>query len=476
MSVNKKSPVSKNNKKKPHNHQPPRSVVIEHLNSDGVGTLREDSKEVWVAGSLPGEKVLVAIEHEGQHRRIGHLLKVQQPSRARIKPPCALAPRCAGCPIIHMNYTEQGHFKNELIQRALSLYPNLSSLQPGEIWSATKPLGYRTTAKLALAKVGGKALVGLYQRGSHRVIDLSDCPQHHPLINRIAQALREEIEKQDLHVYNPINRRGLLRYLAVRVSPTYNKALVTLVCSERNYREMTHLAKWLKKKVPEIVGVHQNVNASSGNVIFGPNTFKILGADDLIDQIGDVRLRLSPSSFFQVNHEQAARIYHQVTRWADLKPGMTALDIYCGIGGIALHLAASGAHVTGVEINPEAIHNARAAAQMNKLSHCSFITGDASEVMEDLRLDLGSVDVAVINPPRSGCSEDVLGSLVALKPSTLIYVSCNPHSLARDLDYLIRHGYQPCELQPVDMFPQTPHVESLVRLCPKNVDKPNTNA
>lgn len=443
---------------------PPHETTIEYLNADGIGVVREHGKELWVPGTLPGELVKVRIQHEGQRRRVGELTKVMRRSPQRTTPACPVADTCPGCPLIHMGYYHQAQFKQEQVKNALQLYPELKDIPVSTVRRAPNPLGYRTTAKLALAKVGGKAMVGLYKRGTHEVVDIGDCPQHHPLINTIAQALREEIEKQDLHVYNAIKKRGLLRYLAVRVSPEFNKALVTLVTSERNYREITHLAKWLRKKVPQIIGVHQNINPSAGNVIFGPSTVKVIGAGDLIDRIGEVSLRLSPSSFFQVNHQQAHFIYTTIEQWASLKEGIRALDIYCGVGGIAMHLARSGAHVTGVEINPEAIFNAKAAAGLNNLSNCTFIAADAKDAMVELAASARPTDIAVINPPRSGCEETVLDALLSIQPRQIVYVSCNPNSLARDLHHLHKNGYFIDTVQPVDMFPQTPHVETLVRL------------
>lgn len=446
-------------------HQPQKTTVtITSLTSDGIGIASFENKELLVAGTLPQEEAVVAIEHQGQRRSIGRLLKINKKSEHRVIPGCSLAQECPGCPLIHMGYPQQLKYKQQLISTALRGYSSLAHLKPQPIIGADNTFGYRTTAKLAIAKHRGKASIGLYKRGTHDVVDIGNCPQQHPLINKVVNALREEIEKQDIYVYNPISRRGLLRYLAVRVSPTSNKALVTLVCSERNYREMTHLAKWLHKKVPEIIGIHQNINGSSGNVVFGPTTVKILGVSDLIDTIGSIRLRLSPSSFFQVNHEQAGKIYRLVSDWAALGKNDIAVDLYCGVGGIAMHLATSGAQIIGIEINQEAIFNAKTAAQLNKLDNCRFIAGDASGVIKDLQHDLTTLTAAVVNPPRSGCDAEVLSTIAELAAQRLIYVSCNPTSLARDLNLLSQMGYQARQLQPVDMFPQTPHVESVVLL------------
>jgi 23S rRNA (uracil1939-C5)-methyltransferase len=192
----------------------------------------------------------------------------------------------------------------------------------------------------------------------------------------------------------------------------------------------------------------------------------MVGVPDLIDQVGDIRLRIAPTSFFQVHNEQAARIYAQVRQWAKLQPQETAIDLYCGIGGIALNLANDAGRVIGIEASEEAVRNARENARMNDLTNCTFLAGDAAELVHDLAMEVTAGSVAVVNPPRGGCDEEVLAALAALAPRAMIYVSCNPETLARDLDLLQRLGYGTEEVQPVDMFPQTPHVESVARLTP----------
>lgn len=441
---------------------PTAEVTISQLNDEGIGIARHQGNELLVAGALAGEKVLVAIEYSGQRRSIGSLRRVLEKSPLRIPAPCKRAEQCQGCALIHMKYSAQLRYKEARLKQALGNYAALQGLQPQPIWAAEHPLGYRTNAKLTLSKVRGQIHIGLYRRGTHQVVDIEDCPLHHPLINRIVRAVKDEIQRQKIYIYDPATRRGLLRYLLVKVSPDTGKAMVTFVAAERNYREITHLAKWLSRKIPEVISVHQNVNGSTGNVVMGRETIRMLGVPDLIDQVGGIRLRVSPTSFFQVNHEQAGRIYELVRHWAQLDRTQTALDLYCGIGGIALHLAKDARAVTGIEVVEEAVRNACENARMNQLTNCHFMAGDSAELIQDLAPD--SISVAVVNPPRSGCQEEVIESLVGLAPAIIIYVSCNPTTLARDLDLLHGRGYAVTDLQPVDMFPQTAHLETVVRL------------
>jgi 23S rRNA (uracil1939-C5)-methyltransferase len=455
-----KRPIGNNRPRR--QSQPTAEVTISQLNDEGVGICLHEGKELMVAGALAGEKVLVAIEYSGQRRSIGQLRRVLEKSPLRRTSPCKLASRCQSCALIHMNYGAQLRYKEARLKQALADYTGLQSLKPQPIWGAEQPLGYRTNAKLALSKERGQVRIGLYRRGTHQVVDIEDCPLHHPLINRIVRVVKDEIQRQKIYIYDPQTQRGLLRYLLVKVSPQTGKAMVTFVVAERNYREITHLGKWLTRKVPEVISVHQNINGSTGNVVLGRETIRILGVPDLIDQVGDIRLRISPTSFFQVNHEQAGRIYDLVRHWAHLDRTHAALDLYCGIGGIALHLAKDAGNVTGIEVVEEAVHNACENARMNHLSNCHFRAGDSAELIHDLAP--GSIDAAVVNPPRSGCQTEVIDALSGLAPATIIYVSCNPTSLARDLDLLQTRGYIATDLQPVDMFPQTVHLETVVRL------------
>lgn len=441
-------------------------LQIDTLNADGVGVARHDGKEVVVPGALPGERVVAAVDHEGHRRIVGRLAKIvtRHPDRTAVS--CPAARNCQGCPLIDLAYPAQLTFKHEQLQRVLTAYPTLEQIQLPPVWGAAHPLGYRTSAKLVFGRERGRVKLGLYRRGTHEVVDIGNCPVHHPLINRIATVVREEVQRQEIYVYNPERRTGLLRYLSVRVSSSTGKALVTLVTAMRDFRQVNQLAKWLQRHVPEVVGVHQNINPGEGNAIFGRETLKMLGMADLLDQIGEVRLRLAPTAFFQVNHEQAARIYALVRQWAALRREESAIDLYCGIGGIALHLAKDAGQVTGIELSEEAVRNARDNARLNALGHCRFVSGEAAEQLQEMAAQIPPGSVTVVNPPRGGCDPAVLEALVGLAPRTLIYVSCNPETLARDLHLLAGFGYGTQEIQPVDMFPQTAHIEAVARLTP----------
>jgi 23S rRNA (uracil1939-C5)-methyltransferase len=439
-------------------------IEIERLNDAGLGVGRHQGKEIVVGGVLPGERVAVSLEREGRSRSTARLRRVLTPSPQRVPSPCAQARGCEGCPLIAMSYDAQLRFKEERVQTALGVYPSLKDVQLLPSLGADHPLGYRTSARFTFTRQRGQVRIGLYRRGIYDVPPIGDCPIHHPLINRIVATVREEVQRQEIYVYNPLNRRGLLRYLVVKVNPSQEKAMVTFVTAERNFREVTHLAKWLTKKVPQVASVQQSVNPSEGATLFGRETVKVLGLPDLLDQIGDARLRIHPASQVQVNNEQSARIYALVRQWAKLTSKETALELYCGNGALTLHLARDAGKVFGIDPLQDAVREARENARLNTLSNCTFSAGDPAEIVPELALQIPPAGVAVINSPRAGCEEPALQAVADLEPRTVIVISGDPRILARDLDVLYRIGYSTEEVQPFDLHPQTPRIDSVARL------------
>ncbi len=448
--------------------KPTLKLTIDTLDNEGVGMAKHERKTALVQGAFPGETVIAEVEHEGRTHLYTQLRKVVRNAPARTaNNPCKKELKCLSCPLIGMKYQAQLEYKQKRVTEALKQ----QNLGTDEMVAPTLPsdpaLGYRASAKLVFGRKREKVLLGLYQRGSHEVINIEDCPVHHPLINRVVKIVREEVQRQGISVYSTRHKNGLLRYLLIRVSPINNKVMVTFVSNFRDLQQLPKLGKRLMNKVPEVIAVHQNINSSSGNVILGQDTIKLHGLPDLIDRIGDIRLRIAPEAFFQVNSLQATRIYALVREWAGLQKNDTALDLYCGIGGIALHLAKDAGRVFGIEYVEEAVRNAADNAELNELKNCRFLAGDAAEELPKLAAQLPNLRLATLNPPRKGCSEELLHALCELEPKQIIYVSCDPDSLAHDLRLLVDANYRIERVQPVDMFPQTAHVETVVKLVLK---------
>lgn len=441
------------------------ALTIEGLDNDGIGWSRQSGCTISVPGAYPGEVIDARIIHRGRHRVSAAISSIITPSPARLAAAnCHVAARCGGCPLINLSAEAQAAWKFDRVRHAIHAYKGLQGVTVTPLETPCPPLGYRNSCKLAIGGTHTKPVVGIYRRGSHDIVPIVDCPLHHPLVNRIVRATAAGIRKLKVPVFHPHTGNGILRYLSVRIAEASSEALVVLVTGQRSYNEVHHLTAFLQREVPEITVVAQNVNTSTGNVIFGPNDHFQTKRHQIIESIGHIRLQLSPRSFFQVNGAGAACLYQHVAEWLSLTGRERVLDVYCGVGGIGLYLARHAAAVTGLEEIEPAVADAERNARLNGLGNCRFMAGDASDLINDLIDDGEGFDRVVVNPPRSGCSTDVLDGIVRLSPPRLAYVSCNPDTLARDLLHLVQRGFRVAAVQPVDLFPQTPHVECVAML------------
>lgn len=440
-------------------------LLIEQLDEDGIGTGRKDGRQILVPGSVPQDRCLVRISHVGKSVIFADLVKQLEPSPLRLqRTPCSEAALCLGCPLIPLRYGEQLRWKQQQVQAALEVYPSLQHLQVPRLLTPAKNLGYRTTAKLAVAGSHADPYIGIYRRASHDVVDLEDCPVHHPLINEVIALVSAGISKLKVPIWQEKNKSGILRYLVVRVSEATEELMVTFVTARRAFNEIHHLGKYLQERMPKVTVLCQNVNTSEGNVIFGAHDHFLTKQQSIQDRIGQVELLISPRSFLQAQNDGARLLYETARDWAGLDGSQQVLDLYCGIGGIALTMAPQAAEVLGMELNKEAVADAKRNARLNNARNCRFEAGDVLELLDDLLEDEQSFDVVVLNPPRKGCEAQVLDKVAELAPQRIVYVSCSPVTLARDLDILSSKGYRAARIQPVEMFPQTPHVENVALL------------
>lgn len=433
-------------------------------NDEGFGVANHEGTRVLVAGGLPGEVLVAKITYVGRREAFAHTIKCLKRSPDRNpSPACTLGRVCDGCGLMQMRYPAQLAWKKSLVARHFRKYPSLFEVAIRETIGSPKELGYRNTAKLVIAGKNNDPVIGIYRRNTHDVLQIEDCALHHPLINKVVKAAKAGIKKGKVQIYNPKSEMGLLRYLVVRVAEKTNQVMVVLVTTDQGYNEMHHLAKFIQQAVPEVSVVAQNINTSTGNVIFGTKDRSITKAQTLKAFVGDKIFNLSPHSFFQVNSGAARIIYEKVRELANLKGTERVIDVYCGIGGISLYLADQAREVVGIEFVEAAVADATINAALNHVENCHFEAGDAVHLIDEIGEE-GGADLIVLNPPRKGCDEKVLRSVAAINPPRIIYVSCSPETLARDLDILSGLGYRTVEVQPVDMFPQTVHVEDVALL------------
>jgi len=379
-------------------------------------------------------------------------------------PPCPHYPNCFGCPLIDQPYPEQLKRKRDRLTEALAAHAALARLEIPAVVGSPHRLGYRGRVKLVVRRVKREVATGLYLPQSHRVIDISSCPVHPKPVNRVVQDLKRQIVRLGIEPYNEKDDSGELRYLDFRYSFSRRELGVTLVTRHATLRHGQELARALKRRFSFINGVVQNINEERGNVIWGEHFRPLAGRDSILEQIGFLKLKFPAGVFSQVNPPVARRLYEAAVKLAALKGQEKVLDLYCGVGPLSLYLATSGSSVWGVDENPLSISTAKQNARMNGFHNCRFFTGDAAERIEEAKRQLSEIDLIVVNPPRKGLQSRALEAIFAVNSSKIIYVSCDPVTLARDLDRLTENGYRPTALQPFDMLPQTEEVETLALL------------
>ncbi len=443
-------------------------LEITDLNHAGEGVGRAGSFTVFVPFCVPGDRVSARVISVQKNYARALLETLLVPSPLRVKAPCRHFGACGGCQLQHLGYGEQLRQKREIVLQALRRLGGLeTAVLP--VLGMAEPWHYRNKAQFPLAREGGKLRAGFFRRGTHQIVDLLDCPIQHPLIDSTFTIARNLLDRMGVPVYDEKTHSGLLRHLAIRVSDFANKVLVIFVTNGRDFPQGSALAKALSAGVPALAGVVQNVNTRRGNIVFGVENITLWGEPCLIEQVGGISCYISPASFFQVNSLQAGVLFRQVEKYAALTGTETVFDLYCGTGTIALYLSRRAGKVIGIESFAAAISDARENARLNRINNAEFFTGKAEELFPGFVEKGYRPDVVIVDPPRKGCSEKLLSAIATAGPKRLIYVSCNPSTLARDLRYLLGKGYDASEVQPIDMFPQTSHVETVVLMS--RVDK-----
>jgi 23S rRNA (uracil1939-C5)-methyltransferase len=434
------------------------------LDEEAAGLGLQDDVRVHVAGALPGEDVEATVAHVSPHRpdAWAELLTIAQPSPLRVAPVCPAYGECGGCTLEHMVYDEQLRWKSAHVQAELARVPVLAGLVVAPCVASPRPLGYRNKSKLVYAvDEAGRPLLGAYAPRSHRVVDLSGCRVAEPPLDEVAVALKALLGHHKIAPYDERSGQGVVRYAILRVSHLA-QVLVTLVTATEAFAEGETIARALMAERPDVLGVVQNINVSKGNTLYGLQERLLAGVATLEERVGPVYLTLSSTAFFQVNRDIAARIYDDLAQAAALTGQERVVDAYAGVGGIALTLARGAGEVIGIEEHAHAVADAQAAALLNHATRARFAVGDVAQVLAGL----DAADVVVLNPPRRGCAATVLQAVARLQPRLVAYVSCAPETLARDLGILAGLGLQTRSVQPYDMLPQTPHVESLALLTP----------
>ena len=438
-------------------------LQIDRLGTSGEGVGRYDNFTVFVPNALPGETVSVIIEEVKNSYARGRIKQILHESVDRVVPRCELYEECGGCQLQHLSYEAQLRAKRAQVVDALTHIGKLTQIPMLETLRAEEPWNYRNKMQFPIGRSSGKILIGCFAQGSHRIINTENCHIQRAENNDLANAAREIAEQLHIPVYNEDTHKGVLRHIVGRVGRS-NDLMAVIVTATKQLPRAKDFVRMLRERLPNLVSVHQNIQTYRNNVIMGRDTQLLWGRPTIIDSLGRLNFHISPRSFFQVNTRQAERLYEQALSYADLHGTETVIDAYCGTGTITLFLAQKARKVYGIEIVQPAILDARKNARDNNVKNAEFIVGDATAVMPALYKQGIRPDVVVVDPPRAGCTETVLRTFANMKPQRIVYVSCNPATLARDLAILKELGYLAQEVQPVDLFPQTSHVENVCLL------------
>lgn len=432
---------------------------IDGYSSEGLGIARIDGQVVFVHGAVRGETCDVLVMKVLKNAAFGKIAALTEPSPARRQPDCPYYGRCGGCDFRHMSYDEELWAKRARVQDALTRIGG-AEVTVEEILGAEQPLHYRNKSIYPISPAGE---VGFYRARSHQVVDVEHCLIQKPEADALAQALRDYIARFRVAPYNEATGRGLLRHLYVRTSCA-GESLVCLLVNGQRLPHEEELVAMLRAAAPKTCGVVLGENTRRGNAILGDRYRTLWGRDYLTDTLCGLELRLSVPSFYQVNHDQAQRLYEKALEYAGLTGRELAVDLYSGAGTITQVLARRARHVIGGEIVPEAIRDAEDSARRNGVGNVEFLCGDASRLAAELRQRGLRPDVICVDPPRKGLAPDVVEAAASMTPGRIVYVSCDPATLARDVARFAPLGYCPVRACAVDLFPGTAHVETVCLL------------
>ena len=438
------------------------TLNITGYTAEGLGVARLDGRVVFVPGTIQGECWEVQLLKVKPNIAWGRGVRLLTPSPERLNVDCPLAGRCGGCQYRHMSYPEELRAKRQRIQDALTRVGGVP-LELPPVLGAEEPQRYRNKVQFPIACEKNGLAIGYYRARSHDVLDVADCLLQPELVTILRRAFKDWMEHYNIPAYHEKKRSGLIRHLYVRT----NHQGEALCCVVLNGTELPHtpeLINCLRQAVPTLAGIVLNYNTADTNVILGPSYHTVWGRDYLEETLCGLLFRLSVPSFFQINRAQTERLYGLALEFAGLTGQETVLDLYCGIGTISLALAQRAGQVIGAEIVPQAIQDAQANARRNRVTNARFLCGDAGEAAAQLAAQGIRPQVICVDPPRKGLTPSVPETLASMAPERIVYVSCDPATLARDIKRFSLQGYQAVQAQGVDLFPRTAHVETIVLL------------
>ncbi|WP_368505643.1 23S rRNA (uracil(1939)-C(5))-methyltransferase RlmD [Alkalihalophilus sp. As8PL] len=444
--------------------QMPLTIKRLGINGEGVGYFKR--KVVFVPGALPNEEIVAEVTKAGARFTEAKIVKIRKQSKERIEPPCPIYDQCGGCQLQHMEYAATLREKQDIIRQAFERHTKLKMeklvIQP--TIGMDDPWYYRNKSQLQVAKKDGRVIAGLYAMNSHKLIDLSACMVQHKTTNKVTRVMKQILADLNISIYDERKHQGVIRTIVTRVGFETGHVQVVLVTNEKEIPRKDVLLDEIQKRLPEVNSLMQNINGKKTSLIFGEETVHLSGEEVIEEKLGDISFELSARAFFQLNPIQTVKLYNEAKRAAKLTGTEKVVDAYCGVGTIGLWLADGASEVRGMDVIEASIIDARVNADNHGYKHFTYEVGTAEEWLPKWVKEGWKPDVVVVDPPRTGCDEKLLKTIVEVKPKRVVYVSCNPSTLAKDIEHLRTKGFKVENVQPVDMFPWTAQVESVTIL------------
>jgi 23S rRNA (uracil1939-C5)-methyltransferase len=433
------------------------------INGEGVGYFKR--QVVFVPGALPGEEVVVEVTKVHPKFAEAIVKKVRIRSEHRVKAPCIVYEQCGGCQLQHLEYGQQLKEKRDILIQALERHTRFT-IEEMDIRSTIgmdNPWHYRNKSQFQLGEDHGKVIAGMYSIDSHRLVNIPECIVQQPVTNKVTNVVKQILADFRVPIYNEKTRKGTVRTIVTRVGIQTGQVQVMLVTAKKELPRKEAIISEIKKRLPEVVSIMQNVNPKRTSIVLGDETIHLSGDKIVEERLEEFTYELSARAFFQLNPIQTVKLYDEVKKAAGLTGKEKIVDAYCGVGTIGLWLADGASEIRGMDVIPEGIEDAKKNASKHGLQNAKYFTGKAEELMPKWVKEGWRPDVVVVDPPRTGCDGKFLETILKVKPKKLIYVSCNPSTLAKDLQVL-SPKYNIEYLQPVDMFPQTAHIEAVAKL------------
>ncbi|WP_312472471.1 23S rRNA (uracil(1939)-C(5))-methyltransferase RlmD [Neobacillus sp.] len=431
------------------------------INGEGVGYFKK--QVVFVPGALPGEEVVVEATKINPKFAEAKIKKIRIKSPHRVQPLCPVYDQCGGCQLQHMQYDQQLKEKRDIVIQSLERHTKLAidKLDIRETIGMEDPWGYRNKSSFQVRQKDNKVLAGLYGLNSHQLIDIDQCAVQHAQTNEATATVKQILEDLKIPIYNEKSRKGIVRTIVTRVGVQTGELQIVLITAQKELPKKDVILQEIQKSLQNVKSVVQNINGQKTSLIFGEETVPLAGEEFIQETLGDLQFELSARTFFQLNPSQTIKLYNEVKKAAGLTGKEKVVDAYCGVGTIGLWLADQAAEIRGMDILPESIDDAKKNAKRHGFTNTKYVPGKAEEVLPKWFKKGWKPDVVVVDPPRTGLDGQLIQTILQVQPEKLIYVSCNPSTLAKDI-HTLSSKYDVKYIQPVDMFPQTAHVEAII--------------